>query len=77
MFLSVTPIEGSTPPRNFTKGDNIRMLLSGLILIAMIVGIVVYSDFVFEWAIIAAFLLVWTQCLTVQEAYKSVKGALR
>ena len=40
----------------------------------MITGIVLSSGYVFEWAIIASFLLVWTQCLTVAEAYKAVKG---
>ena len=73
-FLSVTPIESSTPPRNYTKVDTSRMLVSGLIVILMIIGIVGYSDFIFEWAIVAAFLLIWTQCLTVSEAFKAVKG---
>ncbi len=71
----MTEIEASTPPRNFTKLDLGRMLLSGVILLAMIVGIVLASDYVFVWAIIAAYLLIWTQCITVSDAFEAVKGA--
>lgn len=73
-FLNVAEIPLSTPPRNYKKSDNYRMLISGVILVAMIVGIATDSHFVFEWAIIASFLLIWTQCLTVEQAFKAVKG---
>ena len=40
----------------------------------MIVGIVLDSNYVFVWAIVASYLLIWTHCLTVAQAYKAVKG---
>jgi di/tricarboxylate transporter len=73
-FLAVADVPASTPPRNYTTGDMVRMGISGAILVAMITGIVVDSDFVFEWAIVAAYLLIFTQCLTVTDAFKAVKG---
>jgi len=73
-FLLIRYVPNSSPPRLTTKMDFARRIAAGLVfglaVAAMACGVVS----MLTAAVLTSFVLVWIQCITVKQAFESIKG---
>ncbi|KAJ9445977.1 putative sulfur deprivation response regulator [Diplonema papillatum] len=72
-FLSVAPVPDSEPPRFEKRKDSVRKYIAGIILCAMVGSVASGALHIFDAAVGASILMVFTHCLTPADAFNAVR----
>eukprot|EP00462_Mataza_sp_D1_P013460 CAMPEP_0175173590 /NCGR_PEP_ID=MMETSP0087-20121206/32140_1 /TAXON_ID=136419 /ORGANISM="Unknown Unknown, Strain D1" /LENGTH=641 /DNA_ID=CAMNT_0016464923 /DNA_START=177 /DNA_END=2102 /DNA_ORIENTATION=- len=75
-FALVSLLSGSKPHRQQSKKDQMRSLLTWVMLVAL-VGVSAYNEeYLFHCCAVSVIIQIYTQCLTLSEAWASIKGSV-
>lgn len=72
-FAVLRPLRGG-PPRFTTPKDKMRLVVSSLVLAAMVALSAADAYKIFVTSLAASIILIASQCLTIEQAFESIKG---